>query len=80
MEKEAQAVQRLYLGTAADPAVIEDTFASGQFTRFDPAASEIRSTKSIASKPPDNNKWRARNSRPLPKKEKGNKKPLGIFF
>jgi hypothetical protein len=55
MEKEAQAgelrerLRRICL--------IEDTFTSGkQFTRFNPAASKIRSALSIASKKDDEKK------------------------
>jgi hypothetical protein len=32
--------------------LIEDTFASGQFLRFDPGDSEKRSAKAIASRAP----------------------------
>ena len=32
--------------------LIEDTFASGQFLRFDPGDSVKRSAKAVASKPP----------------------------
>jgi hypothetical protein len=54
MEKEAQAgelregLRRISL--------MEDAPASGQFTRFNPAASKIRSALSIASKKDDEKK------------------------
>jgi hypothetical protein len=54
MEKDAHAIQRLE--GLRRIRLIEDTCTSGQFTRFDPAASEIRSDKSIESKPPDKKK------------------------
>jgi hypothetical protein len=49
-EREKQGVQRAE--RLRQIRLIEDTFASGQFLRFDPGDSEKRSAKAIASKPP----------------------------
>jgi hypothetical protein len=54
MEKDAHDIQRLE--GLRRIWLIEDTFASGKFTGFDPGASEIRSAKLIASKPHDKKK------------------------
>ena len=49
-EREKQGVQRAE--RLRQIRLIEDTFASGQFLRFDPGDSQKRSAKAIASRPP----------------------------
>ena len=49
-EREKQGVQRAE--RLRQIRLIEDTFASGQFLRFDPGDSEKRSAKAIASRAP----------------------------